>query len=53
MAIGFHGHHSERNSLLNTKLLVGSIYVHVLVKFVVTFSMSSTYQYCCRMSDCR
>ena len=43
----------KENSVLNTKLLLSSIYVHVLVKFVVTFSMSSTYQYCCRMLDCR
>ena len=53
MVIGFRGWHSEKNSVLNTKLLSNSIYVHVLVKFVVTFSRSGTYHYCCCMLDCR
>ena len=32
-------------SILNTNLLLSSIYVHVLVGFVVTFSRSGTYQF--------
>ena len=43
----------KENSVINTKLLSNSIYVHVLVTFFVTFSRSGTYQYCYWMLDCR
>ena len=43
----------KENSVLNSKLLSNSIYVHVLVTFVITFSRSGTYQYCYCMLDCR
>ena len=43
----------KENIILNTKLLSRSIYVHVLVTFVVTFSRSNAYRYCYCMLDCR
>ena len=53
MAIGFHGHCYERKSVLSNKLLSESLYVHVLVTFVVIFGRSGAYQYCYCMLDCR
>ena len=43
----------KKNSVLNNKLLSKSLYVHVLVTFVVTFGRSGAYQYCCWKLDCR
>ena len=40
-------------SILNINLLLSSIYVHVLVGLVITFSRSSTYQFYLLLSDCR
>ena len=34
----------KENSILNTSLLLSSIYVHVLVRFIITFSRSGTCQ---------
>ena len=53
MAVGFHGRCSERNGVLIMNLLANSIYVHVLVTFIITFTRSGTYQYCYCMLDCR
>ena len=44
MAIGFHGGCSEKKKCLNMNLLSNTIYVHVLVTFVKTFSRSSNYR---------
>ena len=43
----------KENSVLTNKLLSKSLYVHVLVTFVVTFGRSGAYQYCHCMLDCR
>ena len=43
----------KENSVLSNKLLSKSLYVHVLVTFVVTFGRSGAYQYCHCMLDCR
>ena len=43
----------KENSVLSNKLLSKSLYVHVLVTFMVTFGRSVAYQYCYCMLDCR
>ena len=43
----------KKNSVLSNKLLSKSLYVHVLVTFVVTFGRSGAYQHCYCMVDCR
>ena len=43
----------KENSVLSNKLLSKSLYVHLLVTFVVTFGRSGAYQYCYCMLDCR
>ena len=43
----------KENSVLSNKLLSKSLYVHVLVTFVITFGRSGAYQYCYCMLDCR
>ena len=43
----------KENSVLSNKLLSKSLYVHVLVAFVITFGRSGAYQYCYCMLDCR
>ena len=54
MAIGFRGRCSEnKNSVLSNKLLSKSLYVHVLVTFIITFGRSGAYQYCHWMLDFR
>ena len=54
MAIGFHGCHSERKSCFKYQLVIEfNLCTCISNKFVVTFSRSGTYQYCCCMLDCR
>ena len=43
----------KENSVLSNKLLSKSLYVHVLVTFIVTFGRSGAYQYCHWMLDCK
>ena len=43
----------KENSVLSNKLLSKSLYVHVLVTFVVIFGRSGAYQCCHCMLDCR
>ena len=43
----------KENSVLSNKLLSKSLYVHVLVTFVITFGRSGAYQYCHCVLDCR
>ena len=43
----------KENSVLNSRKLSNSIYVLVLVTFIITFSRFGAHQYCCCMLDCR
>ena len=49
----FMGAALKENSVLSNKLLSKSLYVHVLVTFLITFGRSSAYQYYHCMLDCR